>query len=221
MQYHCHISQNVSLCGFDFKKQTKIFSPFTHSRRLVWKSVHLQTHLTSTVTHIVKTFKRAFHSLTRSWESRGETGELRELCWSCVSCYRCRAILAFRVGLSRSRHHHGNWLLIICSAAGGEKYVYLPFQTYRVRVRVRVRHKQRLRCKDFLLSDCKYGTDEGWVCLGGVDGNDIPGAAACPSSFTVTVAASFPSSLRRRMSGGEMCALVWYRRPWQCWHGDC
>lgn len=39
-------------------------------------------------------------------------------------------------------------------------------------------------------------------------------------AFTVTVAASIPSSLRRRMSRGEMWARVWYRRPWQAWHGE-
>lgn len=47
-------------------------------------------------------------------------------------------------------------------------------------------------------SDCKYGTGEGRMCLGDVDGRDIPEAGACPSAFTVTVAASIPSSLRRR-----------------------
>lgn len=42
------------------------------------------------------------------------------------------------------------------------------------------------------------------MCLGDFDGNDIPAAGARPSAFTVTVAASIPSSLRRRMSRGEM-----------------
>lgn len=47
-------------------------------------------------------------------------------------------------------------------------------------------------------SDCKYGTGEGWMCLGDVDGSDIPEAGACPSAFPVTAAAPIPSSLRRR-----------------------
>lgn len=55
----CWITDAISLSYFP-KCISLCFSPFTHSRQLVWKSASLQTHLASTVTHLVKTFKRAF-----------------------------------------------------------------------------------------------------------------------------------------------------------------